>query len=95
MSFGWNLSCFSSFSVAGDINANMSRTCDVMCAADHIVRFTRPTSYVFAYCRRSEIGAGKAWERGYLILLYSAKFSSDIVFVDRPFANFLKIYFTY
>ena len=37
----------------------MSRTCDVMCAADHVVRFTRPSPSVFAYCKRSKTGAGE------------------------------------
>ena len=28
---------------------SMSRICDVTCAADHVVRFTRASCYVFAY----------------------------------------------
>ena len=31
-------------------------TCDA-CAADHVVRFTRPFPSVFAYCKRSKTGA--------------------------------------
>ena len=31
-------------------------TCDA-CAADHVVRFTRPSPSVFAYCKRSKAGA--------------------------------------
>ena len=31
-------------------------TCDA-CAADHVVRFTRPSPSVFAYCKRSKTGA--------------------------------------
>ena len=30
-----------------------------MCAADHVVRFTRPSPSVFAYCKRSKTGAGE------------------------------------
>ena len=37
----------------------MSRTCDVMCAADHVVRFTRPSPSVFAYSKWSKTGAGE------------------------------------
>ena len=33
-------------------------TCDA-CAADHVVRFTRPSPSVFAYCKRSKTGAGE------------------------------------
>ena len=32
--------------------------CDVH-AADHVVRFTRPSHSVFAYCKRSKTGAGE------------------------------------
>ena len=28
-------------------------------AADHVVRFTRPSPSVFAYCKRSKTGAGE------------------------------------
>ena len=37
----------------------MSRTCDVSCAVDHVVRFTRPSPSVFAYCKWSKTGAGE------------------------------------
>ena len=47
----------------------MSRTCDVMCAADHVVRFTRPSPSVFAYCKRSKTGAGEGL--GTRLVLYS------------------------
>ena len=30
-----------------------------MCAADHVVRFTRPSPSIFAYCKRSKTGAGE------------------------------------
>ena len=30
-----------------------------MCAADHVVRFTRLSPSVFAYCKRSKTGAGE------------------------------------
>ena len=40
-------------------NVSMSRTCDVMCAADHVVRNPRPSPSVFAYCKRSKTGGGK------------------------------------
>ena len=33
-------------------------TCDAR-AADHVVRFTRPSPSVFAYCKRSKTGAGE------------------------------------
>ena len=33
-------------------------TCDA-CAADHMVRFTRPSPSAFAYCKRSKTGAGE------------------------------------
>ena len=33
-------------------------TCDA-CAADHVVRFTRPSPSVFTYCKRSKTGAGE------------------------------------
>ena len=33
-------------------------TCDA-CAADHVVRFTRPSPSIFAYCKRSKTGAGE------------------------------------
>ena len=33
-------------------------TCD-NCAADHMVRFTRPSPSVFAYCKRSRTGDGE------------------------------------
>ena len=33
-------------------------TCDA-CAMDHMVRFTRPSSSVFAYCKQSKTGAGE------------------------------------
>ena len=33
-------------------------TCDA-CAVDHVVRFTRPSPSVFAYCKRSNTGAGE------------------------------------
>ena len=33
-------------------------TCDA-CAADHVVRFTRPSPSVFAYCKQSKTGAGE------------------------------------
>ena len=33
-------------------------TCDA-CAADQVVRFTRPSPSVFAYCKRSKTGAGE------------------------------------
>ena len=33
-------------------------TCDAS-AADHVVRFTRPSPSVFAYCKRSKTGAGE------------------------------------
>ena len=33
-------------------------TCDA-CAADHVVRFSRPSPPVFAYCKRSKTGAGE------------------------------------
>ena len=62
-SFGWNLSCFSSFSVARDIKCEhvlVSRTCDIMCA-DHVVRFTRPSPSGF--CILQVI---KNWSRGRL-----------------------------
>ena len=36
----------------------MVTTCDA-CAADHVVRFTRPSPSVFAYCKRSKTGAGE------------------------------------
>ena len=35
----------------------MSRICDVTHAADHVVRFTRPSGPVFAYCKQSKTGA--------------------------------------
>ena len=37
--------------------ATMSRTCDVTRATDHVVRFTRPSGSVFAYCKRSKTWA--------------------------------------
>ena len=52
--FSWN---FSSFSVTGDINENMFKTCDVSCAVDHVIRFTRHSPSIFAYCMRSKTGA--------------------------------------
>ena len=45
--------------IAGDEYIFVSRTCDVMCAADHVVRFTRPSPSDFAYCKRSKTGAGE------------------------------------
>ena len=33
-------------------------TCDT-CAADHVVRFTRPSPSVFAYCKQSKAGGGE------------------------------------
>ena len=36
-----------------------------MCAADHVVRFTRPSPSVFAYGKQSKTGVGKAGEQGY------------------------------
>ena len=30
-----------------------------VCAADHVVRFTRPSPSVFAYCKQSKTGAGE------------------------------------
>ena len=33
-------------------------TCDA-CAADHVLRFTRPSPSIFADCKRSKIGAGE------------------------------------
>ena len=30
-----------------------------MCATDHVVRFTRPSPSVFAYCKQSKTGAGE------------------------------------
>ena len=36
-------------------------TCDA-CAADHVVRFTRPSPSVFVYCKRSKTGAGEGLE---------------------------------
>ena len=61
-SFGWNLSCFSSFSTAGDINVNMSLCLEPVTSAVpriHVVRFTRPSPSDFAYCKRSKTGAGE------------------------------------
>ena len=37
----------------------MPRTCDVMCASDHVVRFTRPSPSIFAYGKRSKTAAGE------------------------------------
>ena len=37
----------------------MSRICDVTRGRDHVVRFTRPSGSVFAYCKRSKTGAGE------------------------------------
>ena len=34
----------------------MSRICDVL-AADHVVRFTRLSGYIFAYCKQSKTRA--------------------------------------
>ena len=31
------------------------RTCDIICAADHMVRNPRP-SFIFAYCKQSKNG---------------------------------------
>ena len=36
-------------------------TCDA-CAADHVVRFTRHSPSVFAYCKRSKTGVGEGLE---------------------------------
>ena len=36
-----------------------SRICDVTLAADHVIRFTRPSGSVFAYCKRSKTRAGE------------------------------------
>ena len=62
----WNLSCFSNFSVAGDINVNMSScllNLDVICTADHVVGFTRPFHSVFAHSKRQKQEVGKACVR--------------------------------
>ena len=45
----------------------MSRTCDVVCAVDHVVRFIRPSPSVFAYCKRSKTTAGELLLRAELI----------------------------
>ena len=42
----------------------MSRTCDVMCAVDHVVRNPRPSPSTFTYCRHLETGGGKGLVRG-------------------------------
>ena len=39
------------------IHVSISVTCDA-CAVDHMVKFTRPSPSVFAYCKRSKPGAG-------------------------------------
>ena len=38
---------------------HISVTTSDACAADHVVRFTRPSPSVFAYCKRSKTGAGE------------------------------------
>ena len=38
---------------------SMSRICDVTQGTDHVVRFTRPSGSVFAYCKQSKTGAGE------------------------------------
>ena len=38
---------------------SMSRICDVSRAANHVVRFTRPSGSIFAYCKRSKTRAGE------------------------------------
>jgi len=44
---------------------SMSSICDVSCTVNHMVRFTRPSGSIFAYCKRSKSGAGEGlWERG-------------------------------
>ena len=41
------------------MNVSMSRICDITRGRDHVVRFTRPSGSVFAYCKRSKTGAGE------------------------------------
>ena len=38
---------------------SMSRICDITQGTDHVVRFTRPSGSVFAYCKQSKTGAGE------------------------------------
>ena len=67
----WNLSCFSNFSVAGDMNVNMSScllNLDVICTTDHVVGFTRPSHSVFAHSKRQKQEVGKACVRAEGIL---------------------------
>ena len=54
-----DLSCLSSCSWRYKCEyVSMSRICDVTCALDHVVRFTKPSHSVLAYCKR------KSWSQG-------------------------------
>ena len=48
----------------------------VMCAADHVVRFTRPSPSVFAYCKRSKTGAREG-----LGTRLTPRASDDVIFI--------------
>ena len=40
----------------------MSRSCDVSRAADHVMKYPRPSPSVFAYCKRSKTGGVEGLE---------------------------------
>ena len=48
----WSLSCFCNFSIAANSKSLcLDMHCDVNCAMDHVIRFTRPSSSFFAYSK--------------------------------------------
>ena len=46
----------------------MSRTCDVMCAIDHVINL-RPSPFIFANWKQSRTGGKKAWKQGNVFLV--------------------------
>ena len=61
----WHLSCLCIASTECKISLLCSPAIDISliicdtCAADHMLRFTRPSHSIFTYCKRSKSGAGE------------------------------------